>query len=280
MSVPDSISACAFAASASGNVCAITTLSLPCANSGHTFSRNACASATLRAVGLARSVEPVTVEPLHHDARACRARPRCLAGTRSATGARRSRASAGCVLHVVAADHVEHDVDALLAGDAPDLGGPVLRLVVDRVIGAHRAAERDLVVGSCRRVHRRAERLAELDRGEPDAAGAAVDQHRFAGVEANALEEVVPDGEVGLGHACRFAHRQARRQRQAEARRRGAVLGVAAAGRQRAHLVADAPVGRRLRPAPRCARRLRDRGSATHRRAADTRRRVAGNRAG
>ena len=55
------MSACAAAASASGKVRWMTTLSFPCANSGQTFARSACASATLRACGEARSVEPVTV---------------------------------------------------------------------------------------------------------------------------------------------------------------------------------------------------------------------------
>ena len=42
------------------------------------------------------------------------------------------------LLDVVAADHVEDDVDAALAGDPRDLGDEVLRPVVDRVIGAER----------------------------------------------------------------------------------------------------------------------------------------------
>ena len=57
----DSISACAAAASASGNTRWITGFSSPRANSGHTFARSDCAISALRACGLARSVEPVTV---------------------------------------------------------------------------------------------------------------------------------------------------------------------------------------------------------------------------
>ena len=70
------------------------------------------------------------------------------------------REAAQVLLDVVAADHVEHDVDAALAGDARDLGDEVLRPVVDRVIGAERAAERGLVVAADRREHRCAEMLA------------------------------------------------------------------------------------------------------------------------
>ena len=39
----------------------MTGFSLPDSNSGHTFSRRLAAISALRAVGLARSVEPVTV---------------------------------------------------------------------------------------------------------------------------------------------------------------------------------------------------------------------------
>ena len=183
ISAPDSISACAFAASASGNACAIDDLQLAAARTAATrFSRSARASATLRAVGLARSVEPVTVRRF---IMMCRSRSRrgCPAGTRSARAGRRAPALQ-VRLDVVAADHVEHDVDAALAGDAPDLGDEVLRLVVDRVIGADRRGRTRPSPSLPAVVNTMApKRLGELDRREADAAGAAVDQHRLAGGE-------------------------------------------------------------------------------------------------
>ena len=78
MCVLDSISACAAAASASGNTRWMTGFSSPRANSGHTRSRNACAISTFRAWGLARSVEPVTVSRLTMIGRqSISARPPC-----------------------------------------------------------------------------------------------------------------------------------------------------------------------------------------------------------
>ena len=103
-----------------------------------------------------------------------------------------------------------------LAGDPRDLGDEILRPVVDRVIGAERPAERGLVVAARRREHRRAELLGELDRREADAARAAVDQHFLAALQAAAIDEVVPDGEVIFGQARGFEQREARRDRQAE----------------------------------------------------------------
>ena len=89
--------------------------------------------------------------------------------------------------------------------------------------------------------HRGAERLGELDRRRADAARAAMDQHALAGLELAALEEVVPDGEVVLRQRRGVQHVEALRRRQALRRRHGAVLGVGAARRQRAHRIADLP---------------------------------------
>ncbi len=110
------------------------------------------------------------------------------------------REAAEILLDVVAADHVEDDVDAALAGDPRDLGDEVLRPVVDRMSGADRPAERRLVVAARGRDHRRAELLRDLDRRQPDTARAAVDQHGLAGAQPPAVEEIVPDGEEVSGN--------------------------------------------------------------------------------
>ena len=103
-------------------------------------------------------------------------------------------------LRVIAGDHVEHELGALAAGERPHLRGEVVRPVVDRVVGADRSRGFALRIGAARDDDRQAEQLAELDRHRADAAGAAVDQERFAVAGKPALEHVVPHGEQRLGH--------------------------------------------------------------------------------
>ena len=86
-----------------------------------------------------------------------------------------------------------------------------------------------------------------MDRGGADAAGAAVHQEALAGREVSELEDVGPHGEEGLGDAGGFLHGEAARHRQALYAGRQAVLGVAAAGDERADAVALAPAGVRRR---------------------------------
>ena len=178
MCCEDSISACAAAASASGNTRWIDRLHLAALEQRpDLLAQRAARSPTLRSSGLARSVEPVTVSRFIMMCRqSTSTRPPCRNAMIDEPAFEREALQV--LLDVVAADHVEHDVDAALAGDARDLGDEILRPVVDRVIGAERAAERGLVVAADGRDHRRAESLRELDRGEADAARAAVDQHR------------------------------------------------------------------------------------------------------
>ena len=89
--------------------------------------------------------------------------------------------------------------------------------------------------------HLGAEGLGELDGGGADAAGAAVHQEPFAGRQAPALEHVVPYREEGLGHRARVHHVEACRNGQRDGLLGNAVLGVAAAVDERAHLVAELP---------------------------------------
>ncbi len=91
------------------------------------------------------------------------------------------------------------------------------------------------------RQHGGAERLGELDRRRADAARTAMDQHALAGLELAALEEIVPHGEIVLRQRRRAQHVEALRRRQALRRGHGAVLGIGAARRQRAHGIAHLP---------------------------------------
>ncbi len=144
------------------------------------------------------------------------------------------REAAEIALDVVAADDVEHEVDAALARDAGHLRDKILLPVVDRVVGPERAAERRLLVVADRRDHRGVDLLCELDRGHADAARPAVDEDGLPALQSTAVEQVVPDGEVRLGQARGLELGQALRHRQAEAGRGRAIVGVAAARGQRA----------------------------------------------
>ena len=145
------------------------------------------------------------------------------------------------LLDVIAADDVEHDVDAALGRYPGDLGREISFSIVDRVISADVAAIRGLVRVADGRDDRRPECLRQLYRAESDAARAAVHEERLALLQPAALEHVVPHGEIVFGQARRFQHRQSARQWQAVRGRRGAVLRVAATRRQCAHDITDAP---------------------------------------
>ena len=85
---------------------------------------------------------------------------------------------AQAVGEAVAADRVEHDVDAA--------AGELLGLVLPRPVGAHDlvgaglAGDPLLLVARDDRDRPRAEALGDLERGGPDAAGGAVHEHRLA----------------------------------------------------------------------------------------------------
>ena len=68
-----------------------------------------------------------------------------------------------------------------------------------------------------------------------------MDEEGLALPEPSALEDVGPDREEGLGDAGGLDHREALGHRQALPLRRGAVLGIAAAGDERADAVAALP---------------------------------------
>ena len=106
--------ACAAAASSSGKVESITGLTRPAAISGNTLASTARAIAALSATERARSVEPVWVQPLEHQAAEIDVRPRRgLEGDLQDAAFDRRRLVVA--LDVVAADHVEDDVGAVVA---------------------------------------------------------------------------------------------------------------------------------------------------------------------
>ena len=229
----DSISACARAASAAAKTSWITGLTWPDSSQGQTVCFSAAAIARLE-----------------RD----RTRTQRRAGDRQAPAQHESRVDGRfrSALHrddhdaailgetldvasdVVAGHHVENDVGARAAGQAQHLGDEVLRLVVDRVVGAEGAARRRLLGRADGRDHVRAPApspswIAVTPMPlEPPCTSSVWPRSRCA-----AVEHVRPDGEEGLGQARRLDVAQLGRARQALADRRDAELGVAAAGDQR-----------------------------------------------
>ena len=94
------------------------------------------------------------------------------------------------------ADRIVDHVHALAAGDAAQRLLQVFLRVVDRLVGAALPAEGELVVGRRARDHARAHQLADLDRGEPGAAGRAEHRERLAGFELRAVLQRVQRGAV------------------------------------------------------------------------------------
>src|SRR5207237_248294 len=92
----------------------------------------------------------------------------------------------------VAADRVEDDVRAAAAGDGLHLFGEVVRLVVDRVVGAQLSANLQLFVGSGGGDDPGALRLAELDRSAAYAACPRVNEQRLAGLQVGSPVQAEP----------------------------------------------------------------------------------------
>jgi hypothetical protein len=68
-----------------------------------------------------------------------------------------------------------------------------------------------------------------------------MDQHALAGRKARGIEQVGPHGEEHFRQSRCVDQRDAARHRQNAFGRRGAELGIAATGNQRAHLIAHTP---------------------------------------
>src|ERR1019366_6380040 len=139
------------------------------------------------------------------------------------------------------AHHVEHQIDVT------KLLGEIEFPVIDGPLRPELHADAALLFTACRGEYRGAKRAGELDGGGADAAGTAVHQHALAGRQVSDLEDVGPDGEKGLRDAGGLLHGDALRHRQTLHAGHQAVLGVAAAGRERADAVPFLPIGVRGR---------------------------------
>src|SRR5438132_12897422 len=90
---------------------------------------------------------------------------------------------------IVAADHVEDRIDAAAMGKLLADLHKILGAVVDRDIGAKLQACPAFLVGAGGSQHLGAERLGELDRGDPDPARPALDHEYLARLKAHPLED-------------------------------------------------------------------------------------------
>ena len=144
---------------------------------------------------------------------------------------------------IVAAHHVEDRVDAAPAGELAAHGDEVLGAVVDRDIGAEVPAGGAFRLRPRGGQHLAAPCLGELDRGDADAAGTALDQERLARLQMHPVEHVGPHGAERLGQAAGIDQVHALRDRQALHRRHRGVFAVSVANHQRADLIAIPPCG-------------------------------------
>ncbi len=241
---PLSIRACASAIRASGKVASITDATLRASSSGQTFSCTARATSALNDTGRMRSVEPVWVSrfTISTWAGTSARLPFCVAIWTMRPVLRR-----GVVVprDVVSADHVEDHVGAASAGCLLHTGDEVFLAVVHRHVGAEREAAGAFFGTAGGDDDPGAKRLGQLDRRRTDARSPAVDQRPFAGGEVAALEEIRPDGEVRLGDCRALDEGEAARQGQGVGLVHGGELGIAAAGDECDHGIADG-VSRRV----------------------------------
>jgi hypothetical protein len=147
------------------------------------------------------------------------------------------------LLQHVAADRVDDHVAPAPLGDPHHLAHEVPLPVVDAVVHAERAQPLELRVGRRRREHPRPCALRQLDRGGANAAPAALDQHRFAGLQAPELEEAVVGGAERDRHARGLLDREAVGHDPRRAHGHRAQRGVRAERAHRDHALPDAPVG-------------------------------------
>ena len=254
----DSIIRCASAASRSGKVRWRITRTAPDSRSGHTCSCTAFAIAPFSATERARKVEPDDREsPLQDgDGVDPRDRPAQLANQHE-PAVHRKRLDVA--LQILAADDVEHDVDAASAGrllhSRHEIGLPI----VERTLRAEGLARGALLGAPGGREDTRAKHASQLNGGRADAAGTAVHEDRLARREPAALEHVRPHGEKRLGDRRGVDQVDSTRHGQALRSRGGAILGVAAARHQGADAIADAPVVAPRRRPLRCCPRPRAR---------------------
>src|SRR5262249_37397293 len=97
------------------------------------------------------------------------------------------RKTAQALVEHISADRVIDDVDAAVVSQRLHLVSQPFA-IVNRVVGPFFEADLALFVGAGGRDDGRTEQFGDLDRGDPDAAGGAVDHHPIAGLHAAALQ--------------------------------------------------------------------------------------------
>jgi hypothetical protein len=122
----------------------------------------------------------------------------------------------------------------------------ILGTVIDRDIGAVIEAGPAFLVAARGGQHRGAKRLRKLDRGDADAARAALHQEDLSRLKVHPLEDIGPHGGESLRQAAGVDEADAPRHRQALHRWSGGILARPVADHQRADLVADPPPGNPL----------------------------------
>jgi len=138
----------------------------------------------------------------------------------------------------VAADAIQHQVDALAVGDLVDLFDEVGLGVVDRMITAEVAGEVEFLGRARRSEHFRTCLRGQLHRSSADAARGGLDQHSLALFEVTPAEQTAVSGQELDREARGFVETHPLRDRKQRLRIGESVLRVAAAGKRRDDAVA------------------------------------------
>ena len=139
--------------------------------------------------------------------------------------------------------NIDHHIDATPVGGGAAGLGKIGILVIDRVMraeGPHRGAFLVIPGGG---EHGRTVRPRDLDGGAANAAGAALDQDRLAGLQGAPVHHVGPDGAIDLRQAGGVGERHPVRDRHALSLWCQRVFRIAAADQKRADPVAGCKPG-------------------------------------
>ena len=238
----DSISRCAAAASASGNVAAIRGSTRRASTSGHTSRRSAAAIRPFCSTAPRAQRRAGERQPPAEDAAQVDGRHRLPRHAGQSAPAGRRCASAARLRGTYDATHdVEDQIDAAPAGVREHGRHEVGRTVIDGVLRAKRHARRALLVRPRRRQHPRPARGRQLDRRWCRCRSCrrerAPSRPDCSAPRSNTLVHTVKNVS---GIAAASTSVQPGRQRQALRRRRDAAGGVAAAATS-AHTGSPAP---------------------------------------
>ena len=136
--------------------------------------------------------------------------------------------------HIIARDHVQHQIDPLAASNPGHLRDEILALVINRMGGPEFQRARAFFRAAAGDDDRQVKQPAERNRHGADAAGAAVDQDRFALFGPAALEDIVPDGKQRFRQGRSFGQRQPFWHRQTMPGIGSAIFSITAARNKRA----------------------------------------------